>query len=256
VPEADPVVQLQGVCKSFGQVRALQTTDLELRAGETTVLIGQSGCGKSTVLRLIIRLLVPDAGRVLFEGSPLTDDNVRLVRHRVGYVIQEGGLFPHLTARANVTLLARHLKTPLVDIDARIEELAELTRLPSDCLERHPGMLSGGQRQRVALMRALFLDPDLLLLDEPLGALDPIIRAELQTDLKHIFARLGKTVCLVTHDLAEAAHFADRIVLMRDGSIVQEGSFDDLLNRPAVEFVTTFVNAQRGLIVESGTEQS
>jgi osmoprotectant transport system ATP-binding protein len=169
------------------------------------------------------------------------------MRHRIGYVIQSGGLFPHLTARDNVTLAARYLKRPSTWIESRVSELVELVQLSQDVLARFPGDLSGGQRQRVSLMRALMLDPDLLLLDEPLGALDPMVRHGLQDDLRALFARLKKTVLLVTHDLAEAAFFADTIVLMREGRIAQQGSYRDLIHAPADEFVRAFLKAQRAL---------
>ena len=159
---------------------------------------------------------------------------------------RDGGLFPHLTARANVTLMARHLKLDKSAIDERVEELAALVRLEPALLNRFPGELSGGQRQRVSLMRALALDPEVLLLDEPLGALDPMIRFDLQGDLLDIFRRLAKTVVLVTHDLSEAAFFADTIVLMRNGGIVQQGTAGDVLDHPADDFVKKFVTAQRG----------
>jgi osmoprotectant transport system ATP-binding protein len=163
----------------------------------------------------------------------------------MGYVIQEGGLFPHLTAAANVTLMARHLGWPLARLQDRLQVLTTLTRFPQAALDRYPVQLSGGQRQRVSLMRALMLDPDVLLLDEPLGALDPMIRVSLQTDLKRIFQQLDKTVVLVTHDLGEAAYLGDYVVLMRAGEIVQQGSLAELLESPAEAFVTDFINAQR-----------
>jgi osmoprotectant transport system ATP-binding protein len=168
------------------------------------------------------------------------------IRRTLGYVIQDGGLFPHLTARGNITLMARFLGWDRARLDRRVNELAELTRFPVDGLDRYPHQLSGGQRQRVGLMRALALDPAALLLDEPLGALDPLVRAELQDDLRAVFRQLGKTVVLVTHDLGEASFFADRIVLLREGVIVQEGPPSDLWRKPANEFVTRFVQAQRG----------
>ena len=236
---------LENVSKSFGAKQALAATSLSPAPGRTTVLIGPSGCGKSTLLRLMIGLITPDTGTVRFNGAPLTADNVDAVRHRIGYVIQDGGLFPHLTARANATLLARYLKRDPSWIEQRMTELATLVRISAETLSRHPSGLSGGERQRVALMRALMLDPEVLLLDEPLAALDPIIRRGLQTELREIFARLKKTVVLVTHDLQEAAWFGDAIVLMRDGRIVQRGMLDDLLSRPAEPFVTEFVHAQR-----------
>jgi osmoprotectant transport system ATP-binding protein len=239
------MLDLVGVSKTYGRATALHPIDLSLPTGRTTVLLGPSGCGKSTLLRLMVGLLRPDAGTVLFDGQPLTPDNVMHVRRRVGYVIQDGGLFPHLTARGNVTLMARYLGRDGTGIDKRLAELAELTRFPADGLDRYPAQLSGGQRQRVALMRALMLDPDVLLLDEPLGALDPLIRSDLQGDLKGIFRTLGKTVVLVTHDLGEAGFLGDLIVLLRDGRVVQRGTLADLVRTPAEPFVTQFVNAQR-----------
>jgi len=170
---------------------------------------------------------------------------IRSLRKKMGYVIQDGGLFPHLTARDNVTLMARYLKWDRGSIAQRLRELTDITRFPADGLDRFPAQLSGGERQRVSLMRALMLDPDVLLMDEPLGALDPMIRRELQTDLKRIFHTLKKTVVLVTHDLGEAAFFGDVIVLLREGRIVQQGTLDDLLDSPAEPFVTHFINAQR-----------
>jgi osmoprotectant transport system ATP-binding protein len=199
------------------------------------------------LLRLIIGLLEPDGGSIHFDGATIDPESVAHVRRRVGYVIQEGGLFPHLTARANVLLMPRHLGKSDKEMSERLHDLCALTRFPSNALERYPAELSGGQRQRVSLMRALVLSPELLLLDEPLGALDPLVRAGLQKDLKEIFARLQQTAILVTHDLAEAAYLADTIVLMNEGRIVQQGSIDDLRERPADNFVREFINAQRSL---------
>ncbi|MDY3551921.1 ATP-binding cassette domain-containing protein [Gemmata sp. JC717] len=238
--------RLTDVTKVYAGRTALGPLALDVPAGRTTVLIGPSGCGKSTLVRLLVGLVAPDAGAVTFNGTPVTPATARAVRLRTGYVIQDGGLFPHLTARGNVTLMARHLGWDRTRIAARVGELADLTRFPADGLDRYPQQLSGGQRQRVGLMRALMLDPDALLLDEPLGALDPLVRADLQGELRDIFRALGKTVVLVTHDLGEAVFFADRIVLLRDGQIVQQGSAADLWHRPADPFVTKFVQAQRG----------
>jgi osmoprotectant transport system ATP-binding protein len=166
----------------------------------------------------------------------------------MGYVIQDGGLFPHLTAAQNVLLMARHLRSPDSVNPGRLAELCALTRFPEEGLNRYPVELSGGQRQRVSLMRALMLQPDVLLLDEPLGALDPLVRAGLQTDLKEIFRQLSQTVVLVTHDMAEAGYLADTIVLMSEGRIVQAGTLDDLRDRPATPFVSKFLSAQRSLV--------
>jgi osmoprotectant transport system ATP-binding protein len=233
------------VTKSYAGRDVLQRIDLQIAPGKTTVLIGPSGCGKSTLLRLMIGLLTPDAGTVEFEGQPVNGPRLLELRRRMGYVIQEGGLFPHLTALRNATLMARYLKWPKARIRERVSVLAALTHLPEEALERFPAQLSGGQRQRVSLMRALMLDPGVLLLDEPLGALDPMIRAELQFDLSEIFRSLGKTVVLVTHDIGEAAFFGDTLVLLRGGRFVQQGTVDELMHQPADPFVTQFIKAQR-----------
>jgi osmoprotectant transport system ATP-binding protein len=238
---------IDNASKRYGELVALDRLSLQFAAGSITALIGSSGSGKSTVLRLLLGLDWPEQGQVHVDGQTLRVADVLALRRRVGYVIQEGGLFPHLTAMGNLALLPQHLGWNRERIEQRAQELAALTHLPQGVLQRYPAELSGGQRQRVALMRGLMADPDALLLDEPLGALDPIVRHELQDDLKQIFSQLGKTVIVVTHDLAEAAWFAERLVLIRKGAVVQEGSFADLLDRPANEFVTRFVQAQRRL---------
>lgn len=239
------MIAVENVSKKYGAQTALAPTTLQFPTGQTTALIGPSGCGKSTLLRLLVGLILPGTGRVLINNRELTPANAEQRRHEIGYVIQDGGLFPHLTAERNVTLLARFLGRPQPDIQQRLTELADLVQLPRASLSRFPADLSGGQRQRLGLMRALMLDPPLLLLDEPLGALDPITRFDLQTQLKDIFARLQKTVVLVTHDMGEAAYFGDSIVLMRAGAIVQAGTLDDLLYRPAERYVSDFIRAQR-----------
>jgi osmoprotectant transport system ATP-binding protein len=243
------LVQLVGVSKTFGEAAAVHSVSLSVERGKITVLIGPSGCGKSTLLRLIIGLLEPNEGEIKFDGTPLGADKIDIVRCRVGYVIQEGGLFPHLTARGNILLMARHLGRNESEMLPRLAELCGLTRFPEKLLNRYPLELSGGQRQRVSLMRALMLSPELLLLDEPLGALDPLVRAALQNDLKEVFRRLQQTALLVTHDLAEAAFLGDEIVLMNEGRIVQHGSIRELQEKPAGAFVTEFINAQRGLML-------
>jgi osmoprotectant transport system ATP-binding protein len=239
------LLRVVAASKTFGRLQALAPTSLEVPVGQTTVLIGPSGSGKSTLLRMMVGLVRPDGGQVLFDGVALEPATFQAIRRRIGYVIQEGGLFPHLTARQNTTLLARHLRWPAARIEARVDELRALARLPADLLDRYPSQLSGGQRQRVGIMRALMMNPDLLVLDEPLGALDPLVRAELQDDLLEAFRSLGKSVVMVTHDLDEAAFFGQRLVLMRDGRIVQEGRLEDLARRPADPFVTRFLHAQR-----------
>lgn len=243
---------LSDISKSFGPLRAVASTDLDIPAGQTTVLIGPSGCGKSTLLRLMNGLVAPDSGSVTFDGDAVTTASAPSLRRRMGYVIQQGGLFPHLTAEQNITVMARHTGWPARDIEERLRNLTDLTRFPRNALARYPAELSGGQRQRVSLMRALMLDPDALLLDEPLGALDPMVRYDLQTELADIFKTLGKTVVLVTHDLFEAAHFAEDIVLLRDGAVEQRASMKTLLAEPTSSFVEKFVSAQRGLAQAPG----
>ena len=243
-------IELSGVSKQYGEAIALHPTDFVFEAGKTTSLIGPSGCGKSTILRLVAALIGPSGGAVTFDGQSVTPLTARPLRHRMGYVIQDGGLFPHLTAAGNIALMARQMRHfSEVEIRARLTELCELTRFPQEGLDRFPAELSGGQRQRVSLMRGLMLQPDVLLLDEPLGALDPMVRASLQTDLKEIFRQLNQTVILVTHDMGEAGYLADTIVLMNEGRIVQAGTLADLQERPAAPYVSEFLRAQRSLVV-------
>lgn len=239
------MITIEGVSKSFGRIKALDDINLTIQGAQTTVLIGPSGCGKSTLLRLIIGLLQANAGTIVVNNTAVTEQSVLDLRKKTGYVIQEGGLFPHLTAQNNVILMAKHLGWDKALIRERLQELTELTRFPATRLDFYPLELSGGQRQRLSLMRALFLNPDVLLFDEPLAALDPMIRSELQFDLKAIFQKLKKTVVWVTHDLGEAGFFGDCVVLFRNGSVVQSGSLREFVHSPADPFVTQFINAQR-----------
>ncbi|MEX0958530.1 MAG: ATP-binding cassette domain-containing protein [Burkholderiales bacterium] len=239
------MIRLENISRTFAGGFSLEPVSFDFPHGETTVLIGPSGCGKSTLLKLILGLLEPDGGHIFFDGEHLNARNVESIRRRTGYVIQEGGLFPHLDVAENIALVARYLRQSQAQIDERLDTLFGLLSLPTDLLARFPRQLSGGQRQRVALARALMLDPEVLLLDEPLGALDPITRRQLQVELKRIFSNLGKTVVMVTHDMGEAAHFADRMVLLHDGRILQHGTLDDLLSRPSDSYVTDFISAQR-----------
>lgn len=241
------MIEAFGLRKTFDGTPALDIEQLQVAASTTLAMIGPSGCGKSTLLRLLVGLLVPDHGRITIGGTALEPSTRRMLRLRMGYVIQEGGLFPHLTAGGNVALVARDVGWEPTRIAARIAELLELTQIPHALLGRYPAQLSGGQRQRVALMRALMLDPEVLLMDEPLAALDPMIRADLQRDLRRIFERLRKSVLFVTHDVTEAAVVAGEIALMRAGRIVQRGTIHDLVRHPAEPFVTDFLRAQRPL---------
>jgi osmoprotectant transport system ATP-binding protein len=239
------MIELEGVTRTFGQVVAVDDVSARFDAGLTHVLLGSSGCGKSTILRLVLGLLAPDRGVVRIDGRAMEPSTRPELLEKMGYVVQEGGLFPHLTARRNVTLAAETRGWDGDRIDARLGELADVVGFDDAILELHPGELSGGQRQRVSLMRALMLDPPLLLLDEPLGSLDPVVRSDLQHQLKETFGRMRKTVLLVTHDIAEAAVFGHTVTLMTEGRIVQRGAFADLARHPASDFVTAFINAQK-----------
>ncbi|MEM8963408.1 MAG: ATP-binding cassette domain-containing protein [Acidobacteriota bacterium] len=247
------MIEVTNATKRYGDQVAIDDLDMSIERGRTTVLLGTSGSGKSTLLRLFLGLELPDTGIVRFAGRPLNDgatphrDAIHAARLTTGYVIQEGGLFPHLTARANIALAARHRGWTRARIEQRLDELVVVARFPSDGLDRYPNELSGGQRQRVALMRALMLDPSVLLLDEPLGALDPITRYELQDELRTLFDTLGKTVVLVTHSVEEAAYFADDIVLLASGRMIQRGDLESLRVQPATPYVERFLQARRSL---------
>jgi osmoprotectant transport system ATP-binding protein len=238
------VIELRDVSKRFGERLALDGVSIAVAAGTVHVLLGSSGSGKSTVLRLILGLVWPETGDVLVDGTRVTEATRGALVRRMGYVVQDGGLYPHLTAFHNVALPAQAQKWTSARIRERAAALGALVGLDEATLGRYPRELSGGQSQRVGLMRALMLDPPLLLLDEPLGALDPIVRSELQIQLGALFKTLGKTVVLVTHDIREAALLGTTITLMTDGRIVQQGSFADLAERPASSFVAQFLTAQ------------
>jgi osmoprotectant transport system ATP-binding protein len=238
-------IQLKQINKNYENIKALNDISLDIEEGKTTVLIGSSGSGKSTLIRIIIGLIKKDSGEVVIENREISSVDLLEIRKQMGYVIQDGGLFPHLTARKNVSLIAEYVGWTKDKIKKRLNELSMLTKFPLDGLERYPAELSGGQKQRVSLMRALMLDPKILLLDEPLGALDPLIRYDLQEDLNKIFKELKKTVILVTHDISEAGFFGDKIVLLMNGRIIQTGTIEDLVKKPKNEFVTRFITAQR-----------
>jgi osmoprotectant transport system ATP-binding protein len=248
------MIKLQNISFSYQEESVLKNLNLNIAASKTSVLIGPSGCGKSTILRLINRLLLPYTGDIFIDGKKIDESSIRLYRLKMGYVIQEGGLFPNMTANQNISLMASRLKWTKDKINARLKDLAELTQFPHESLNRFPGQLSGGQRQRVSLMRAIMLDPDILLLDEPFGALDPLIRSGLHESMLEIFKRLQKTVLMVSHDLHEAAYLGDEIILLDKGQIIQSGAIDDLVKNPAQKFVTEFIQAQRSHLPEMADE--
>lgn len=236
------MIEILELSKSFGPTLALRDVSLRLPGGKNHVIIGSSGSGKTTLLRLLLGLEAPSSGGIRINGEDLRGDS--LVSN-IGYMPQNGGLFPHMTALQNVNLVARLRGWEPDRIAKRVDELSQLIGLEAEFLKRYPSQMSGGQRQRISLMRALFLDPQILVLDEPLGALDPLIRFDLQTELAAVFSRLRKTVLIVTHDLSEAMFFGDSITLLHDGELIQSGTFEELNERPSSSFVTQFLMAQR-----------
>jgi osmoprotectant transport system ATP-binding protein len=238
---------LEHVSKAFDGRMVLSDVSLTVHRGATGALIGSSGSGKTTLLRITLRLIGLDEGSVKLNDQPLTTFDHKDWADQIGYVPQDGGLFPHLTGRQNVALVPALRRWEKERIEARVAELQRLVALETAVLQRYPHQMSGGQRQRVAIMRAAMMDPAVMLLDEPMAALDPMIRSALQQELKAIFQRLGKTVLIVTHDLAEAVFLAEQVTLLHAGKVVQTGTYRDLLLTPADPFVTSFINAQRNL---------
>jgi osmoprotectant transport system ATP-binding protein len=241
------MIRVQNLKKTYASKKVLDEVSYDFAQGQTHIILGSSGSGKSTLLRMVLGLIEPSGGEIWIDSERMTTSSRIALTRQMGYVIQEGGLFPHLSCRANVSLVARTLGWPSQKINDRIRELCQLSDLEGSLLQRFPRELSGGQRQRVGLIRALMLDPKILLLDEPLGALDPMIRSGLQQQLKALFTRLKKTVLLVTHDLAEAAYLGDSILLLNEGKVLQSGTFSDLVCHPATSYVHEFISAQRGL---------
>lgn len=241
------MLTLQNIYKTFDGKPVLTDINLEVSLGATHALIGSSGSGKTTLLRITLGLIAFDKGYVKINGQALLSFSPVEWADRIGYVPQDGGLFPHISGFENVSLIAKLRGWTRQKIESRVEELRILVGLDASMLGRFPFELSGGQRQRVAIMRAAMMDPAVMLLDEPMAALDPLIRRSLQQELKAIFGRLGKTVLLVTHDLGEAVFLAEQITLLHEGKIIQTGPYRDLLLKPVDPFVTAFINAQRTL---------
>lgn len=241
------MLELEHVYKSFEGRTVLADVSLTIAQGATHALIGSSGSGKTTLLRLTLGLIPIEKGYVKINEQPLSSFTPMEWADRIGYVPQDGGLFPHISGQQNVALVPALRNWPAARIAARVEELRGLVGLDAAMLARFPHEMSGGQKQRVAIMRAAMMDPPVMLLDEPMAALDPLIRSTLQEELKSIFQRLGKTVLLVTHDLGEAVFLAERITLLHQGRILQTGTYRELLLTPADPFVSSFINAQRTL---------
>ena len=236
------MIEWQAVSKSFGNVPAVKELSLTIAPGEFVVLIGASGSGKSTLLRMANRLVDPDQGRVLFKGQDTRALRAEDLRRRMGYAIQSIGLFAHWTVARNIATVPELLGWPAARIAARVDELLALFDLdPGLYRGRYPQQLSGGQQQRVGVARALAADPEVLLMDEPFGALDPVTRQALQGELARIHRASGKTIVLVTHDIDEALRLASRIVLLDRGCIVQAGPPAQLLLQPASDAVSDFI---------------
>ena len=236
------MIELREVHKTFGAAPAVQGVSLTIHQGDFTALIGPSGSGKSTLLRLINRLVDPDRGQILFHGQDIRLTPAAALRRRMGYVIQAGGLFPHWTVARNIGTVPSLLGWPAARTQARVDELLALLGLDAATYRgRYPHQLSGGQQQRVGVARALAAGPDMLLMDEPFGALDPVSRAAMQQEMARIHRASGTTVMLVTHDIDEALRLASRVVLLDGGRIQQHGTPADLLAQPATPWVENFL---------------
>lgn len=243
------MIEFDSVSKVYGEHPAVADLNLSIGQGEFVALIGPSGSGKSTTLRMINRLVEHDRGRIRFAGREIRDFTPEDLRRRMGYAIQSVGLFPHWTVEKNIATVPRLLAWPKDKIRARVHELLELLQLPpAEFAKRYPHELSGGQQQRVGVARALAADPEILLMDEPFGALDPVTRVVMQRELKRIHALAGKTIVMVTHDIDEALFLASRVVLLKDGQLVQDGTPLELFSNPASDFVVDFLGrAEMGI---------
>lgn len=243
------MIRLEGITKRFGAAKpSVDDVTIEMPEGTTTALIGPSGCGKTTTMRMINRMIEPSAGRIFIEGQDVTRLDPVTLRRRIGYVIQQIGLFPHMTVAENIATVPRLLGWAKGRTEERIDELLTLVGLePEHFRSMMPHRLSGGQRQRVGVARALAADPPVMLMDEPFGAIDPIARERLQDEFKDILKRVRKTIVMVTHDLDEAMKMGDRVAIMRDGRLIQYATPDEILAAPADSFVETFVGPDRAL---------
>jgi osmoprotectant transport system ATP-binding protein len=244
------MISLRNVSKLFpGQeAPAIRDLSLDVRVGETVVLVGPSGCGKTTTLRMVNRLIEPTSGQILVDGTDAMKQDPVTLRRGMGYVIQSIGLLPHRTVEQNIATVPKLVGWDDARIGRRVRELAKIFRLSEDLLPRYPNELSGGQRQRVGVARALAIDPPVMLMDEPFGAVDPIIRGRLQDQFLEIQGRLKKTILFVTHDIDEAIKMADRIAILNIGAILEQyAPPEEILREPANDFVQEFVGPERGL---------
>ncbi|MEC0353085.1 choline ABC transporter ATP-binding protein OpuBA [Bacillus subtilis] len=240
------MLTLENVSKTYkGGKKAVNNVNLKIAKGEFICFIGPSGCGKTTTMKMINRLIGPSAGKIFIDGENIMDQDPVELRRKIGYVIQQIGLFPHMTIQQNISLVPKLLKWPEQQRKERARELLKLVDMGPEYLDRYPHELSGGQQQRIGVLRALAAEPPLILMDEPFGALDPITRDSLQEEFKKLQKTLHKTIIFVTHDMDEAIKLADRIVILKAGEIVQVGTPDDILRNPADEFVEEFIGKER-----------
>lgn len=240
------MLTLENVSKTYkGGKKAVNNVNLKIAKGEFICFIGPSGCGKTTTMKMINRLIEPSAGKIFIDGENIMDQDPVELRRKIGYVIQQIGLFPHMTIQQNISLVPKLLKWPEQQRKERARELLKLVDMGPEFVDRYPHELSGGQQQRIGVLRALAAEPPLILMDEPFGALDPITRDSLQEEFKKLQKTLHKTIVFVTHDMDEAIKLADRIVILKAGEIVQVGTPDDILRNPADEFVEEFIGKER-----------
>jgi osmoprotectant transport system ATP-binding protein len=239
------MIQFINVSKAYKEHNVIENINLEINKGELVVLIGPSGCGKTTILKMINRLIEPSDGQIKINGTDIEAQDPIELRRNIGYVIQQTGLFIHMTVRENIEIIPRLAKMPVSEIVDRTVKLMETVGLPEEFLDRYPNHLSGGQQQRVGVARAFAMNPDIILMDEPFSALDPITRSQLQDELVSLQSKLHKTIVFVTHDMDEAVKIADRICILQGGRILQYDTPENILKNPAHGFVSEFVGSKR-----------
>ncbi len=239
-------INIDSVTKKYGSITAVKEVSLEIQGGELLILLGPSGCGKTTLLRMINRLVEIDEGNISINGQDIQDFNPVLLRKNIGYVIQQIGLFPHMTVKENIGLVPKLEGWSEKEITGKVRDLLELVSLPPDqFINRRPKQLSGGQQQRIGLARAMVMDSPLLLMDEPFGALDPILRKQLQEEFISIKEKLQRTIIFVTHDIEEAFRLGDRIAILKDGQLIQLATKNELLVNPANDFISDIVDSKQ-----------
>ena len=240
------MIRFESVSKGYGEGEVISDVSFVVKKGELVVFIGPSGCGKTTMLRMINRLIRPSSGKIFIDERDIEGINEIELRKNIGYVIQSIGLFPHMTIRQNIEIIPRIQKQDVRKVSERSRELMHMVGLPADeYLDRYPYQLSGGQQQRIGVARAFACDPEVILMDEPFSALDPITRVQLQDELADLQAKLRKTIVFVTHDMDEAAKIADRICILKDGGIIQYDTMENIMKNPANDFVAEFVGRSR-----------